>query len=101
MTRERTQDDHVEWEVLNPMAEYETLVSALAPRLTTLNDRKVGLFWNGKPAGDVLLAAIETLLAERFENVKFTTFNLYISVGPENVKQMAERCDAVIAAIGD
>ncbi len=92
---------NVEWEVLNPVAEYETLMLALSPRLADLDEKKVGLFWNGKPNGDLLLEAIARLLERRFKHIKTIKFNLSISVGPENRRQMAEQCDAVIAAIGD
>ena len=91
----------VEWEVLNPMAEYETPILALSPRLANLNEKMVGLFWNGKPNGDLLLEAVGKLLEKRFKNLKTIKFNLSISVGPENRRQMAEQCDAVIAAVGD
>ncbi len=92
---------HVEWEVLNPVAEYETPILALSPRLTDLNEKTIGLFWNGKPNGDLLLEAIARLLERRFKHIKTIRFNLSISVGPEKRRQMAEQCDAVIAAIGD
>ena len=92
---------NVEWEVLNPVAEYETPILALSPRLADLDEKKVGLFWNGKPNGDLLLEAIGKLLERRFKNIKTIRFNLSISVGPENRRRMAEQCDAVIAAIGD
>jgi hypothetical protein len=101
MTTKQTQNDNLEWEVLNPLAEYERAVFALSPRLADLNGKTVGLFWNGKPNGNVLLEAIGKLLEERFKNIKLIKFWLHISVGPENQKQMAEQCDAVIAAQGD
>lgn len=91
----------VEWEVLNPVAEYETPILALSPRLEDLNEKRVGLFWNGKPNGDLLLEAIGKLLERRFKNMKTTRYDLSVSVGPENRRRMAEQCDAVIAAIGD
>jgi hypothetical protein len=91
----------VEWEALNPMAEYETPILALSPKLANLNEKTVGLFWNGKPNGDLLLKAIGKLLEQRFKNIRTIKFNLSVSVGPESRKQMAEQCDAVIAAIGD
>ncbi len=92
---------NVEWEVLNPVAEYETPILALSPRLVDLDEKKVGLFWNGKPNGDLLLEAIARQLERRFKHIKTIRFNLSISVGPEKRKQMAGQCDAVIAAIGD
>ena len=93
--------DNVEWEVLNPLAEYETPVFALSPRLTDLNGKTVGLYWNGKSNGNVLLEEVGKLLEERFKDIKIIKFWLHISVGADNQKRMAEQCDAVIAAQGD
>jgi hypothetical protein len=101
MTARQIENDNIEWEVWNPVAEYETAVLAQSPRLTDLNGKTVGLFWNGKPNGDIFLEAIGKLLEGRFKDIKLIKFWLYISVGPENQKRMAEQCDAVIAAQGD
>lgn len=101
MTTKQIQNDNIEWEVLNPLAEYETAVFTLSPRLTDLNGKTVGLFWNGKPNGNVLLEAVGKLLEERFKNIKLIKFWLHISVGSDNQKRIAEQCDAVISAQGD
>jgi hypothetical protein len=101
MTARQIENDNIEWEVWNPLAEYETAVLVQSPRLTDLNGKTVGLFWNGKPNGDIFLEAIGKLLEDRFKDIKLIRFWLYISVGPENQKRMAEQCDAVIAAQGD
>jgi len=100
-TTKAKQDDNVEWEVLNPLAEYETPVFAPSPRLTDLNGKTVGLYWNGKSNGNVLLEEIGKLLEERFKNIKIIKYWLHISVGADNQKRMAEQCDAVISAQGD
>ena len=94
-------DEYIELEVFNPEAEYDKPVLRLAPRLTDLNNKKIGLFWNGKPNGDKLLDAVGQLLQQQFDNLEVIKFNLMISVGAENVKLMAEECDGVVAAIGD
>ncbi len=91
----------VEWEVLNPEAEYEKLVGLLAPRLTELNNKKIGLFWNGKPSGDILLDELGNLLQERFKDVELIKFNFWVGIGAENVRRMADTCDAVVSAIHD
>jgi hypothetical protein len=91
----------VYWEVLNPESEYETSEQTIAPRLPGLQGKKIGLFWNGKPNGDILLNAIEKALEERLKVTDFHRFNLCIGVGPENIKRMAQQCDGVISALGD
>ena len=98
---EARQSSEVKWDVLNPEAEYELLVQTTAPRLADLHRKTIGLFWNGKPNGDILLDAIGKLLKQRFENIELIKFDLYIGVGPENIRQMAERCDGVVTGIGD
>jgi hypothetical protein len=95
------QNGLVEWEVLNPDAEYETIVHTQAPRLGDLNNKRIGLFWNAKPSGDRLLSEIAQLLQQRFSGIELIKFDLYVGVGAENIKLMAQKCDGVVAAIGD
>jgi hypothetical protein len=98
---ETKSQDLIQWEVLNPVAITENALHMGAPRLPDLNRRKIGLFWNGKPDGNVLLDAISKLLRQQFNDIDLINFNLRISVGTENIKLMAESCDGIIAAIGD
>lgn len=91
----------VKWEVLNPEAAYEIPVQNTASRLSDFHRKKIGLFWNGKPNGDVLLNAVGKMLKQRFKTIEIVYYNLCIGAGPENIKQMAGNCDGVIAAIGD
>ena len=93
--------DYIEWEVFNPEAEYDKPVQELAPRLTSLANKKMGLFGNGKPNADKLLDAIGELLQKRFANLEVIKYYLKIGAGAENIRKMAEECDGVIAAISD
>ena len=93
-------NQQIKWEVLNPNAEREVVIATPAPRLPTLSGKKVGLFSNGKPGADVVLDSVMTLLQGKFDNIQFERFPLFLSVGEENIRKMAE-CDAVVAAIGD
>ena len=101
MNKQNKQIHNVEWEVLNPEAEYEISVEKIASRISDFNGKKVGLFWNGKPNGDVLLNAVGNLLKQRFQAIELVNFNLCIGAGPENIKHMAETCDGIITAMGD
>ena len=94
-------DGPVEWEVLDPNVEYETLTVGPAPRLPDLNNRKIGLYWNGKPTGDLLLTAIGELLQQRFRGVELLRFEPGFPLSPEKKKKIAEESDAVIGATGD
>jgi hypothetical protein len=96
MNTGKIQNNEVEWEVLNPIAEYEELVSPLAPRLTDLNGKTVGLCWNGKPNSDVMLKAVGKALEERVRNIKLMIFQR-----SENQEGMVKQCDAVISGVGD
>lgn len=91
----------VEWKVLNPTAEYETVRYQRAPRLTTLSRKRVGLYWNGKVDGDKLLSALGGLLLEQSRDIQLIKFDLDHPLGPENIKRVAEGSDAVIGATGD
>ena len=91
----------VEWKVLNPTAEYETILYAGAPRVVTLANKKVGLLWNGKAGADILLDKLGERLQGQHEDIELIKFDLTVSIGAENIKQIGERCDAVIGAVGD
>ncbi|GAG61421.1 unnamed protein product, partial [marine sediment metagenome] len=45
----------VEMGVLNPVADTKTEKFELASRLTDLSGKTIGLFWNAKSGGDILL----------------------------------------------
>jgi hypothetical protein len=59
-------EGRVELEVLNPEGKIIKKGKSLAPRLETLEGKKIGLVWNGKPNGDKLLNEIGDLLKERY-----------------------------------
>lgn len=42
-----------------------------APRNADLNGRRIGLLWNGKKHGDLVLERVAEGLAERFEGLEF------------------------------
>lgn len=100
MATEAEQTCQIHWEVLNPESEYEISVRMMAPRLENLRGRRIGLLWNGQPNGDNLLEAIGKLLKQKFEDIQLNKFNFHIGVSPENIKQMTETCDGIVAAIG-
>lgn len=101
MFEEVVEGSAVVWEVLDPTAEYEAVVYGPAPRLEDLNNKKVGLFWNGKPGGNVVLDSIGALLQCRYESIQLKFFNAGFPAAPEMIKQMAAESDVVIVATGD
>jgi len=101
MFEEVVEGSAVVWEVLDPTAGYEAVVYGPAPRLEDLNNKKVGLFWNGKPGGNVVLDSIGALLQCRYESIQLKFFNAGFPAAPEMIKQMAAESDVVIVATGD
>ena len=91
----------VEWKVLNPTAEYEKTNHAAAAGLPSLAGKKIGLFSNGKNGSEALLNALGDLLQQQFKDIQLLKFNLWVSIGPNNIKQIAQKCDAVVSAVGD
>ena len=91
-------------EVLNPVAQQRGVVTSrpIAPRLSGLDDKTVGLLWSGTHGGDVALKRTGEMLQERFKNVqtKFYTSGGY-PAPPHILKQAGEECDAVIGATAD
>ena len=91
----------VEWQVLNPTAEYDTVRYTSASRVTAIDDQKIGLLWNGKTGGEMLLGALGELLQEKYQDIKLINYDLRINIGAENIKKIAAECDAVIGSVGD
>jgi hypothetical protein len=98
-------------EIVNPVARAEAeepLAERFAPakRPATLAGETIGLFWNGKPQGDVGLARAREQLVSVFEGVRFLDvfgekggLNRYAS--PAQIEQMVSECAAVVAATAD
>ena len=91
----------VTWRILNPVAESELVTDTITNRLPDLNDKKIGLFSNGKPGVLVVMDSVEKLLKERFRNIEFVIFDLWPGVGDGDIYKRMAGCDAIIAAIGD
>ena len=91
-------------EVMNPVAKQRAMesIKSISPRLSSLNDKTIGLVWSGTHGGDVALNRVGEMLRGRFENVntRFYTGGNYPNP-PQILKQAAEECDAVIGATGD
>lgn len=97
---ERGRTSDVEWRVYDPTTEREELRESEGPRLPELRGKKIGLLWNGKPGGDLVLDTLAGLLRDRFDGLRTERSTVFLSAGDEDIKRMAE-CDAVVSAIGD
>lgn len=98
-------------EIVNPVALAEA-DSAQAPKITpaarpaSLAGLRIGLYWNGKPQGDVALAYTKQRLADAYDGVTFVDvfgekggLNRYLS--PEQLDLLERETDVVIGTSGD
>ena len=97
-------ESRVELEVLNPEGKIVKKEKSLAPRLETLEGKKIGLVWNGKPNGDKLLNEIGDLLKERYPTAE-TVFRRVsfsgVKLPPGELEAIAKDIDAGVFASGD
>lgn len=97
---------HLEWELLIPEASSRIVKGRLAARLDTLEGKRIGLFWNTKPNGDVYLRRIGELIKERFNNVKIIEFmpgkaDSARAANTDALKEASSQCDLVLFSTGD
>jgi hypothetical protein len=90
--------------IQNPVAMIEVEGVKPGKRLTDLNNKRIGLYWNRKARGDVALRKIEAVLKQRFSGLTFTWFETFINV-PLSAAQLATikdlKNDAIISTTGD
>ncbi len=90
--------------VLNPTVGPATGRFMLAPRLSTLSGKVLGVLWNRQPHGDQLLKAVVEELRHKYElkDVVFTDKPYLNIAAPKEVyDKLVASCDAVITGIGD
>ena len=95
-----------EWRlaIVNPVAMIEVAGVTPAKRLTDLNNKRIGLFWNRKARGDVALRKIGEVLKKRFQGIEITWFEMQTSVTiePHQIEALRKTGnDAIISATGD
>ena len=112
----------IQYEVLSPWAEADSIPKkGIAPRVTKLEGKTIGLFENQKVSAKPMLNAVEEQLKKRFPSCKFSRYVAPPDTGPGAVsakeptagkEQIASKykdkfeewlrgVDAVIAAVGD
>ena len=97
------------FEVLNPWAGADPIpLKGLAPRLTTLAGKKIGLLRNNKRSAEPILAVASRKLKERFPDIEFSWFRGHtFSVSEQEKDRLPEfedwikSVDAVIASTAD
>jgi hypothetical protein len=88
--------------VLDPRSRPDT-AEALATRLTSLADLTVGVLWNNRPRGDILLRGVGERLAETHRIRPVYTSKLRVGSGApiEEIKRLSNEVQAVIIGVGD
>ena len=89
--------------VLDPTGRAVSKEFRRAPRLADLNRKVLGLLWNGKPNGDILLRRIQESLADRF-NLSGVIWRKKPAVdvpAKEILRELALEADVVINGQGD
>ncbi len=88
--------------VLNPRGERESsVVRGVSPRLASLEGRRIGLYWNGKPDGDYYWDTIEDLLRKKFPTATVARYNGPGDLGEAFAAQIAKEVDTFLYGVGD
>ena len=92
-------------EIFDPIAPGKLKKVQLSPRSKVLSGKRLGLFWNRKPNGDVLLSRFSEILKAYYQDI--TIEWLQGKGDPAQkapysaLKEAQEKCDGVILASGD
>jgi hypothetical protein len=89
--------------VLDPTANSETQPNQLAPRLSSLQGRKLGVLDNRKANADRLFDLVEAILRERYaaEVIVRCQKPDFSRPAPESMLRELRDCEAVITGVGD
>ena len=90
--------------VLHPAAEDVAELQCLAPRLSGLQGRTVGLIDNHKRNANSYLEELSRLLQERYgvsQVVTYRKISQSLPTAGEVLDQLAGACDAIIHAVAD
>ena len=90
--------------LVDPAAEIETAHETIAPRLKTLEGRRIALIDNTKHNADRFLEATRALLQEKYGVAGFEYFRKYsasVPTPPEVVERLTASCDALVHGVAD
>ena len=98
-----------QFEILSPWAETDPIpLRGISSRLTSLENKKIGLFCNPKRAARLILTVIERKLKERHPSLEISFYsNSQFNVpeieteNKEKFKKWVSEVDAIILAVGD
>ncbi len=87
-------------EVVSPIAQVRVRKAGLAPRLTTFDKKRVGLYWNAKAGGDVALTRIGDVLRTTHPGIELELIRS-TTPGPKESLAHAKTFDAIVGGTGD
>lgn len=90
--------------VLDPTAKSTRKVIEMSVRPNRLEGKVVGLVWNGKPGGDVLLDAFAEQINKTFHLGQVLTHkkpDFALGIAEDFLYELSAKCDFVIVGIGD
>ena len=88
--------------VLNPRGESEPPPNlAITARVTDLAGKKIGLYWLGKPDGDVFFARVQKLLEEKFPTATVLQYTGAFGIGDALAAKIAREVDTFVYGVGD
>jgi hypothetical protein len=89
--------------ILDPTLKVIAATGRLAPRIDSLDDKVIGLVWNGYPGGDRLLRAVQADLESRYR-IRGTLWRRKKILGEpaprEMVDELVSSCDVIFSSIG-
>jgi hypothetical protein len=93
-------------QVLNPVAQKVEGKGSSAARLSKLEGKHIGLYWNFKAGGDAALKRAGELLKSRFPDLDAKIYTGSIGgsnhfVTTDDAKRIAQECAAVIGSTAD
>jgi hypothetical protein len=96
----------VKLEILNPIAQTVHQTIPAAPRLSELQGKTIGLYWNMKAGGDVALARVAEHLTAQYPNLKVKDFvgsvgHMMRHLTAADADRVAQECDAVVGTTSD
>jgi hypothetical protein len=89
--------------LLEPIASTASKQIPLSRRLASLNNKTIGILWNTKPNGDILLRRIHELLSEKYKINGVIWRQKVLSDRPatQEIKELALSADLIINGQGD
>jgi len=99
-------NNKTEWELLVPEAPVKVMRTSSAPGIGSIAGKRLGLFWNLKPNGEVFLLRVGQRLKARFPDIILREFlpgkpDMTRGAFADVLDKVAAQCDAVILSTGD